>query len=183
MKKTFQILLLFVFCFTLNTTSNAYTKKDLEDMKTYSAVAEAILSVPCLLQRDVESCQDILPVPSMLIERSISGALEQDIHVISEFTNLLLALKVSAKNFKIQLFYTILFRITNRLICLYSGSDKRVIRRMLRCVIYPVLRTWILSVSRIMPKNQILNDFVISSILNAITECCGEIIIQGVKEN
>lgn len=179
-------LLLTFFCLTLNNSASAYTKKDLENLQLGSAIAELVLSVPFLLDR--ENTQELLifPFPAIVLERLTCCALETNTNFISDFTIFVRNLKQHPKELYAQEFVLSLIRfVTLTLTRNYIKSSwpdyqerthRRVVRTIASALIIGILGNGSAK------KLGFVGDFLTALIVMSLGECIGEQIIQGAEE-
>ena len=140
MKKYLRFFAILVFCLTLNTSTNAYTRKSLERFQRSSAIAELVLFLPFVLDNNNSFELLLLPIPARVFERFSSFAAETNTHLISEIVALLNNLKSGAEFFYLRLFKTILLRVANNIIMdKYPDQESRIGRRVIRTIVNSII--------------------------------------------
>ena len=183
-------LLLTFFCFTLNNSANAYTKKNLENLQLGSAIGELVLSMPFLLDRNLNTYKFALSFPADILERQISCTLEKDTHLISELTILLKHWKIHPNFLVARFIATCLFRLSNVVIksIWHRSYKERSDRRFVRAIINSFIGLIVFApIFKDDSFRQYLDaspaeTFITLLLSNGLGEYIGEKIIQGTEE-
>ncbi|MFC1894578.1 hypothetical protein ACFLYH_01365 [Candidatus Dependentiae bacterium] len=157
----------------------------------YSAVAGAALSIHAFLQNDLESYKKlkILSDPPEIVDEVISRSFEESPHLVSEVKDLILCARQSKGRLLFGFIEKILLRIANKIICFDSKDNSRIIRRVERILIDPVIRVILqyygmeLCLNEKMDQRELAGSFLGNVLGNIVLEGCGEMIIQGVKQS